>query len=120
MVGPEEDLLRRLGEGDGNALGVVVALPAGPGRCCTPFDGALSLKTKMLVRLAALVAVDAPTVSIQWCAELAACAGADIDELTGVLVTIAPDVGVPRVVSCAPRLALAVGYELEVEGWDGS
>jgi hypothetical protein len=36
-----------------------------------------------------------------------------------VLVTTAAIVGSARVVAEAPRLALAIGYDIEVEGWDG-
>src|SRR5437764_9602553 len=110
MVEPEEELLRRLGANEDGALRTVLVPPGAPGRGCTGFDGALTTKVRMLVRLAALLALDASTSSIQWAAEQAACAGAGVDEITAVLVTIAPDVGAPRVVSCAPRLALAVGY----------
>lgn len=118
MVESGADLLRRLGASDEGALRTVLRLPTEPGRGCTQFDGALTTKIRILVRLAALVALDASTTSIRWAAEQAGCAGADIDEITGVLVAVGPDVGVPRVVACAPRLALAVGYELGVESWD--
>jgi 4-carboxymuconolactone decarboxylase len=118
MVESGVDLLRRLGASDESALSTVLTLPTEPGRGCTRFDGALTMKIRILVRLAALLALDASTTSIRWAAEQAGCAGADIDEITAVLVAVAPDVGAPRVVAGAPRLALAVGYDVGVESSD--
>ena len=39
-------------------------------------------------------------------------AGASYDEIVGVLVAVIPIVGVARVVSAAPNLALALGYDV--------
>ena len=36
------------------------------------------------------------------------------DEVTGVLMSVAPIVGIARVASAAPELASALGYELDV------
>jgi hypothetical protein len=74
----------------------------------------------MLVRLAALLAVGAPTTSVNWAAELAFAAGASVEVLIGVLLASAPAAGTVRVVQGAPRLAVALGFDLELEGWDGS
>ena len=41
------------------------------------------------------------------------------EEIVEVLATTAAIVGSARVVAEAPRLALAIGYDIEVEGWDG-
>jgi 4-carboxymuconolactone decarboxylase len=120
VSGPGEDLLRRLSAADDSAAAVVLALPAEPGGGATAYDAALTTKVRMLVTLAALLALDASTTSIRWAVELASCAGADIDEIARVLVTIAPDVGVAQVVNGAPRLALAVGFDVDIEGWDGA
>ena len=51
--------------------------------------------------------------------ELALQAGAEDDDIVEVLVTVAAVVGSARIVAAAPRLALAIGYDIEVEGWDG-
>ena len=82
--------------------------------------GALSPQIRVLVRLAALLALGASTTTLRWAVELAAGAGADDDALVGVLVTAAPAVGAARVVASAPRLALALGFDIELDGWDGS
>ena len=39
-------------------------------------------------------------------------AGASYDEIVGVLIAVIPVVGVARVVSSAPNLALALGYDV--------
>jgi hypothetical protein len=40
-------------------------------------------------------------------------AGATLDDLLATLATIAGSVGSPRVVSAAPRIALAAGYDVD-------
>jgi alkylhydroperoxidase/carboxymuconolactone decarboxylase family protein YurZ len=69
-------------------------------------------KTHALVRLAALVSVDAATPSYLASVEAARASGASDDEIAGTLVALIPVVGVPRVVSAAPKLGLALGYDL--------
>lgn len=114
-----KELLRRLSIDDHPSLKTLLALTPSPdGEVATP--GALSPRVRSLVRLGALVAVDASTTSIQWAAEAASVAGADDDQIVGVLVTVGPEIGSARMVSGAPRLALAIGQDVEVDGWDGS
>jgi len=72
----------------------------------------LDPKTQALVGLGVLLAVDAATVSVRWVVELAIQAGATEDEIVGVLLAIAPAVGQARTVAVAPRLALALGYDV--------
>jgi alkylhydroperoxidase/carboxymuconolactone decarboxylase family protein YurZ len=72
----------------------------------------LDSKTHALVRLAALAAIDAAPPSYMEVIELARAHGASDDELAGVLVAVMPAVGAARVVSAAPKLALALGYDV--------
>jgi alkylhydroperoxidase/carboxymuconolactone decarboxylase family protein YurZ len=74
---------------------------------------ALDPKTLALVRLAALIAVGAavPTFSAQ--VDAAVAAGASAAEIVDVLVGVVPALGLPCVVVAAPRLALALGYDVE-------
>ena len=52
--------------------------------------------------------------SYQPAIEMAFAAGASIDEIVGVLIAVAPVVGLARAVSAgAPELALALGYDLD-------
>ena len=73
----------------------------------------LDQKTHALVRLAASLAMDAALCSYQSTVELALAAGASFDEVAGTLIAVAPTVGLTRVVSAAPELALALGYDVD-------
>ena len=79
-------------------------------------------KTHALVRLAALVCVDAPTPSYLASVDVARAGGASDEEMAGTLVALIPVVGVPRVVAAAPKLGLALGYDLTaaLEELDGA
>ena len=72
----------------------------------------LDAKTHALVRLGALVAIDAATPSYMEVIEAARPYGATDDELAGVLIAVIASVGAGRVVSAAPKLALALGYDV--------
>jgi 4-carboxymuconolactone decarboxylase len=105
-----ERLLRLLALNDEESVGKVLA--GGP----DPIDGmALRPKVDLLVRLGALLALGAATSSLQTAVERAIEAGASEAEIVGVLVAVAPAVGLARVVSTAPRLAAAIGYDLEAD-----
>ena len=80
----------------------------------------LDRSTRVLVELAALLAADAPTISVRWAAERAAAAGADDAVLVGVLLAAGAAAGEAQMVTSAPRLALALDLDVEVDGWDGS
>jgi alkylhydroperoxidase/carboxymuconolactone decarboxylase family protein YurZ len=73
----------------------------------------LDLRTGALVRIAALVALDAPASAYRIPVDAAESAGASREELLAVLVAVAGSVGTARVVSAAPRLALAFGYDVD-------
>src|SRR3954449_6854066 len=73
----------------------------------------LDPKTHAMVTLAALVAVDAAPSSYNASAELALASGASLDEIVGILIAIAPTIGLGRVVSAAPELGLALGYDVD-------
>jgi 4-carboxymuconolactone decarboxylase len=68
----------------------------------------------MLVRIAALVAVDAPPVSYLTNAEAAAEMGIDAEKLRGILAAVAPIVGTARVASATTNLAEALDIAIEV------
>ena len=73
----------------------------------------LDAKTHALVRLAALLAVGAAQSSYNEGAERALASGASMDEIVGLLIAVAPSVGLGRVVAAAPELGLALGYDVE-------
>ena len=77
------------------------------------FDSrALDSKTLELVRLAALVAVGGAVPSYGAQADAAVSAGATPAEIVDVLVGVVPIVGLPCAVAEAPKLALALGYDI--------
>ena len=49
---------------------------------------------------------------LQWSAARALAAGATDDEIADVLLAIAPVTGLGRVVSAAPEVATALGYDI--------
>jgi len=78
-------------------------------------ETALRPKVDLLVQLGALLALGAATTSLRATVERAIAAGATESEIVGVLIAVAPTVGLARVVSSAPRLAMAIGYDLEAD-----
>ena len=73
----------------------------------------LDPNTLMLVRIAALVAVDAPPVSYLMNLGAAAELGLDPQSVRGVLAAIAPIVGTARVASATVKIVEALAIEIE-------
>jgi hypothetical protein len=73
-----------------------------------------SLEAILLVRLAALVAVDAPPAS--YLVTLRAAEGTllTLEDARSVLIAVAPIVGTPKVIAAARNLAEAIGFELDI------
>ncbi len=65
-----------------------------------------------LVKIAALVALDAPSASYQWQVHNAVASGVSPKDILGVLFAIAPQVGGPKVMAAAPEIMLALGLPL--------
>jgi 4-carboxymuconolactone decarboxylase len=105
-----EQLLRRLALNDEKLVCSVLGRMAGDGPA-----PALDRKAEALVQVGALLSVGASTTSLRWTVEMAQATGATDEEILGVLVAIGPAVGLARVVAEAPRLALAMGYEIDEE-----
>ena len=74
----------------------------------------LDEQSLMLVRIAALVAVDAPPASYLLNLEAAGKVGVDEEQILGVLTAIAPIVGTARVASAAGKMARALGLAIEL------
>jgi 4-carboxymuconolactone decarboxylase len=74
----------------------------------------LEPRTLMLVRIAALVAVDAPAASYVMNLGAASDVDVDLEQLRGVLTAIAPILGTARVVSATGKIVRALGVALEV------
>jgi 4-carboxymuconolactone decarboxylase len=100
--------LRRLSLGDEALLETVLA-----NERANRIESGLDAKTHALVRFAATVAIDAGPVSYQHAVTQALAAGTTADELVGTLVAVMSLTGVPRAVCAAPKLGLALGYDIE-------
>lgn len=76
----------------------------------------LDSRTFALVKIAALVALDAPPASYAWQIGNALAEGVTPEEILGVLRAVAPQVGGPKVIAAAPEIMLALGLDLPDEG----
>jgi 4-carboxymuconolactone decarboxylase len=74
---------------------------------------ALDDRTSSLVRLAALMVAGADSPAIQLEVRNADNAGATTEQIIGVLVAIARVAGSTLVMSAAPKVALALGYDVD-------
>jgi alkylhydroperoxidase/carboxymuconolactone decarboxylase family protein YurZ len=74
----------------------------------------LDPQTLMLVRIAALVAVDAPPASYLLNLKVAGELDVDAEQVRGVLIAIAPIVGTARVASATGKIVRAVGLGIEI------
>jgi len=74
----------------------------------------LDEQTLMLVRVAALVAVDAPPASYLLNLGAAGDVGVTTEQIMGVLAGVAPIVGTTRVVAAAGRMVKALGAAVEL------
>jgi 4-carboxymuconolactone decarboxylase len=82
--------------------------------CSAKVDsGELDPKMLELVRLAALIAAGGAVPSYGAQADAAVNAGATAAEIVDVLVGITPIVGLPCIVAAAPKLATALGYDID-------
>ncbi len=72
----------------------------------------LDAKAHALVRLGALIAIEVEPPAYMWTLEAARRAGATDDEIVGCLLAVLPTLGVARVVSAAPKLGLAMGFDV--------
>jgi len=101
------DRLRRLAINDERLADVGIDDPSG--------SGGLEPKSLALARIAALVAVGGAEPSFGAQVDAAISAGSTAAQVVDVLVGIIPVVGLPRVVAAAPKVALALGHDLEID-----
>jgi 4-carboxymuconolactone decarboxylase len=72
----------------------------------------LTARSYALVKIAALIALDAPPASYLWQIATAIDEGVSPADILGVLVAIAPQVGGPKIVAAAPEIMVALGLSL--------
>jgi alkylhydroperoxidase/carboxymuconolactone decarboxylase family protein YurZ len=110
-VAPDtRDTLTGIATGDSDVLETALGLREAA-RERTGLDG----RTFSLVKVAALIALDAAPASYVWQIANALDEGVEPDELLGVLLAVAPQVGGPRVVAAASEIMLALGLTLPEE-----
>jgi 4-carboxymuconolactone decarboxylase len=79
-------------------------------------DEGLEPRVVALSRIAALAAVGGAEPSFGSLVDAAVSAGATPDEIVDVMVGVIPVVGLPRIVAAAPKVAMALGYDLDELG----
>ena len=104
------DTLAALAMGDTGVLGEVADL-----REQLRADSSLDPKCFALVKIAALIAMDAAPASYLFQVQAALDVGASPREILGVLTAVAPQTGMTRVVAAAPEIMVALGLELPAE-----
>jgi 4-carboxymuconolactone decarboxylase len=72
----------------------------------------LDPKTHALTRIAALIAIDAAPVSFVWQIGIALESGVTPEDIIGVMIALAPTVGMARIVAAAPEIAFALGLDI--------
>lgn len=107
-VAEYEDRLRRLAINDMRTLVDTVG-----DRLPGTTAGRLDERTASLIRIGVLVALDGPDSSFGHAIECALATGATADQIVEVLAAIGPMVGSTHVVAAAPRIAHALGYDIE-------
>ena len=72
-------------------------------------------RSRGLGRLATLFALDGSASTYGWATSAALAAGATSEEIVELLIAMAPLIGAARVVSAAPKLGMALGYDVEAD-----
>jgi alkylhydroperoxidase/carboxymuconolactone decarboxylase family protein YurZ len=107
-AGPgSEEVIRGLAQGDTLMLESVVGL-----RFRNLQSSGLDPRSHAMIKLAALIALHAPTASYAWQVNSALEQGVSADDLVGLLIAIAPQVGGPRIIAAAGEIATALGLPL--------
>jgi 4-carboxymuconolactone decarboxylase len=101
------DMLAGISAGDAQILETAIGIREGQLEA-----SGLDPSTFALVKIAALVALDAPPASYAWQVANALDDGATPEEILGVLIAVASQVGGPRVIAAAPEIMLALGLSL--------
>ena len=111
----QRDRLRDISNNDENAIAELVSI-----RLTEAVDTSdLDAKTLALVNVAAVIATGGDDSSYLLHVTAALDAGASVDEITGVLTGIGPNVGVFKMMSAADPLATALGVNLAASRGEG-
>ena len=109
-MSPErEQLIRRLSLNDERTVELVLGAPLGSAGS----SDVAARRTRSLVRLAALIAVESPLTSYQWAVDLALAEGATDADILDVLTAVGPVVGSVRLTAAAAKILDALGLDLD-------
>ncbi len=111
----QRDRLRDISNNDENAIAELVSIRLTEAVHTSDLDA----KTLALVNIAAVIATGGDDSSYLLHVTAALDAGASVDEITGVLTGIGPNVGVFKMVSAADPLATALGVNLAASRGEG-
>ena len=103
-----QEILRRLVIIDEGLVNDQAGLVLGP-----LADRTLDPKVAALVRVGALAAIGSPEACLEWSTSRALAVGATEDEITGVLLAVAPVIGLGRIVAAASGVACGFGYDID-------
>ena len=78
----------------------------------SPTIAGIDERAHALIRIGALIAMNAAPAAYMDSVDAALRAGASHEEIVGTLIALLPTVGVARVVTAAPNLGLAIGYDV--------
>ena len=104
-VAANEETLRRLALHDPAVI--EDALMGGGAEC--PMDP----KVRALIRLAGVISTEAPYAALSFGVDEARRAGASPEEIVSTLLAVGPTIGSTQLVATAPRLALALGWDVD-------
>jgi hypothetical protein len=99
-----EEMLQKIAEGNLETLEFLVTV-----NIASMEASGLDPETLMLVRIAALAAIDAPAVSWRANLEVAADADLSIEQVRGTLIAVAPLIGTAKFISAVGKVRQALG-----------
>jgi alkylhydroperoxidase/carboxymuconolactone decarboxylase family protein YurZ len=102
----QASLLRLITIGDEDSLRQALGGNSSP-------EVGLDARTAALVRLASLITRDSALPSYQRTVQAALDAGATVDEILSLLIVLAQPAGTTAVITAAPKLSMALGYDVE-------
>lgn len=111
----QRDRLREISNNDESAIAEFVSIRLTEAVDTSDLDG----KTFALANIAALIATGGDDASYLLHVGAALDAGASVDEITGVLTAVGPNVGIFKMVTAADPLATALGVNLAADSDNG-
>lgn len=111
----QRDRLREISNNDESAIAELVSIRLTEAVDTSDLDG----KTFALANIAALIATGGDDASYLLHVGAALDAGASVDEITGVLTAVGPNVGIFKMVTAADPLATALRVNLAADSGNG-